>query len=262
MAGRLDGKVALVTGGSRGMGAAEAQLFAAQGARVVIGDIREDEGEALAKKIGDAAVFVPLDVTREAQWRVAVDAAVTEFGHLDVLVNNAGIATFAPLADTTLDDYQRVVDVNQTGVFLGMKAAYPALCAAGGGSIINISSVDGLHGTPFLGSYVASKFAVRGLTKVASLEWAAQNIRVNSIHPGGVSTPLVGEVIPGANRADTEALLGRLTPLGRIGQPAELAAMALFLASDESSYCTGAEFVVDGGATAGTFTALADATAG
>jgi 3alpha(or 20beta)-hydroxysteroid dehydrogenase len=258
MAGRLEGKVALVTGAAQGMGAAEATTFAAEGAKVVIADILEDEGQALAKELGDAALFVALDVTNEDQWRAAVDATIAEFGKVDVLVNNAGIVRFTMLADTSLEEYRLVTEVNQTGVFLGMKAVYRPMCSVGGGSIINISSVDGLHGSPTLGSYVASKFAVRGLTKVAALEWAQKNIRVNSIHPGGISTPMA-DTMPGVSRADLEALVGQSVPLGRIGQPNEVANLALFLASDESSYCTGAEFVVDGGATCGTLAPVLDA---
>lgn len=258
MAGRLAGKVALITGSARGMGAAEAELFAAEGARVVVSDVLEAEGEALAKEIGDSAIFVPLDVTQPDRWQAAVDRAVSEFGSLNVLVNNAGIVRFTMLADTTLEEYRLVTEINQTGVFLGMKAVYGPMCAAGGGSIVNISSVDGLHGSPTLASYVASKFAVRGLTKVAALEWAQKGIRVNSIHPGGVSTPMA-ETMPGVTREQLEALVGEMVPMGRIGRPQEIANMALFLASDEGSYCTGAEFVVDGGATCGTLAPVMDA---
>ena len=185
MAGRLDGKVALITGSARGMGAAEAELFAAEGAKVVVSDVLEAEGEALAKEIGDSAIFVPLDVTQPDQWQAAVDRAVSEFGSLNVLVNNAGIVRFSMLADTTLEEYRLVTEINQTGVFLGMKAVYGPMCAVGGGSVINISSVDGLHGSPTLGSYVASKFAVRGLTKVAALEWAQKKIRSTPSTPAG-----------------------------------------------------------------------------
>ncbi|MCA1843334.1 MAG: SDR family NAD(P)-dependent oxidoreductase, partial [Actinobacteria bacterium] len=212
MAGRLDGKVALITGSARGMGAAEAVLFAAEGAKVVVSDVLEAEGEALAKEIGDSAIFVRLDVTQPGEWHEAVDAAVSEFGRLNVLVNNAGIVRFSMLANTTLEEYRLVTEVNQTGVFLGLTTVYPAMCAAGGGSIVNISSVDGLHGSPTLGSYVASKFAVRGLTKVAALEWAQRNIRVNSIHPGGISTPMA-DTMPGVSRADLEALVGQAVPM-------------------------------------------------
>jgi 3alpha(or 20beta)-hydroxysteroid dehydrogenase len=258
MAGRLEGKVALVTGAAQGMGAAEATTFAAQGARVVIADILEDEGQALAKEIGDGALFVTLDVTKEDQWQAAVADTIDEFGKIDVLVNNAGIVRFTMLADTTLDEFRLVNEINLTGVFLGMKAVYQPMCSNGGGSIINISSIDGLHGSPTLGSYVASKFGVRGLTKVAALEWAQKNIRANSIHPGGISTPMC-DTMPGVSRQDLEALVGQSVPLGRIGQATEVANMALFLASDESSYCTGAEFVVDGGATCGTLAPVLDA---
>lgn len=258
MPARLNGKVALITGGARGMGAATAQLFAAEGAKIVIGDILEDEGKILAKELGDAATFVALDVTQPDQWHAAISHATSTFGHLSILVNNAGIARFSPLADMTLEDYRLVTEVNQTAVFVGMKAAYPALRAAGGGSIINISSVDGMFGTPALSAYAASKFAVRGLTKVAAIEWAQDGIRVNSVHPGGISTPMV-DSIPGISRAAFLDLVGRSVPAGRAGQPPEVAAMSLFLASDESSYCTGAEFVVDGGATCSTMAGIIEA---
>ena len=254
MAGRLDGKVALVTGSARGMGEAEARRFAAEGAKVVVTDVLGAEGEAVAKDIGASAIFVPLDVTSEAEWQAAVDAAVGTFGKLDVLINNAGIVRFAPLVAMELDEYRLVLDVNVVGVFLGMKTAIPAMAAAGGGSIVNISSVDGIHGSPNLAAYTASKFAVRGITKVAALEHAQHKIRVNSIHPGGVSTPMA-DTIPGVTREQIEVLIGQSAPLGRIGQPEEIANLALFLASDESSYCTGAEFIADGGATCGTFVA-------
>jgi 3alpha(or 20beta)-hydroxysteroid dehydrogenase len=251
MTGRLHGKVALITGSARGMGAAEAQLFADEGAQVVVSDVLDAEGQVLVKEIGDQALFVRLDVTREADWQAAVAAAVDAFGKLDILVNNAGIVRAAPLTLMDVEEFRLVTEINQVGVFLGMKSVAGAMTAAGGGSIINISSIDGIQGSPYLCAYAATKFAVRGMTKVAALELAGQNIRVNSIHPGGVSTPMCGE-IPGLSREQVEALVGQSVPMRRIGQPQEVARMALFLASDDSSYCTGAEFVVDGGATCGT----------
>jgi 3alpha(or 20beta)-hydroxysteroid dehydrogenase len=251
MAGRLDGKVALISGSARGIGAAEARLFAAEGAKVVVSDVLEAEGEALVKEIGESAIFRRLDVTDEADWKAAVDSAVANFGKLDVLVNNAAIVRAMPLTLMDVSEFRLVTEINQVGVFLGMKSVAGAMTAAGGGSIVNISSIDGIQGSPFLCAYAASKFAVRGMTKVAALELAGQNIRVNSIHPGGVSTPMLEE-LPGLTREQLEGLVAQSVPMRRIGQPDEIAKMTLFLASDDSSYCTGAEFVVDGGATCGT----------
>ncbi|MGH8991443.1 MAG: glucose 1-dehydrogenase [Acidimicrobiia bacterium] len=244
--GKLDGKVALITGGARGQGEAEARLFVELGARVAVADILEDEGRAVAADLGDEAMFVPLDVTSEAAWEKAVGSVTERFGGLQVLINNAGIVSFAPLLGTTLEDYRRVIDVNQVGVFLGMRAAAPAMRA--GGSIINISSIDGLVGMPFLTAYVASKFAVRGMTKCAAIELAGLGIRVNSIHPGAVDTPMVADMLGAAGALDM--FLPKI-PLGRLAESADVAHLAAFLASDESSYCTGSEFVVDGGLTAG-----------
>ena len=251
--GRLDGKVALISGAARGMGRAEAQLFAAEGAKVAVCDVRDAEGEAVAREIGASALFTHLDVTSEEGWGRAVAASTRRFGRLDVLVNNAGIAEAAPLAETTLESYRRVIDVNQVGVFLGMRAVVPAMTAAGGGSIVNISSIDGLVGMDHIISYVASKWAVRGMTKTAARELAARGIRVNSIHPGFVYTHLAVE--DESQLAPVHALLDahtkRLAPMGRTGRPEEIARLALFLASDESSYSTGSEFVADGGLVTG-----------
>jgi len=246
---RLDGKVALVTGASRGQGAVEASLFAAEGASVVVADVLDDEGRAVADSIGERAFYVHLDVTSEADWDGAVKEATSRLGRLDVLVNNAGILRFGPIAATSADDYMAVVNVNQLGTFLGMRAVFEPMAAAGGGSIVNISSIDGLIGMAGMVSYVASKFAVRGMTKVAALEFAAAGIRVNSVHPGGVATPMVDEASAGLG-FDVGSLLGAV-PLGRIASSEEIARLVLFLASDDSSYCTGSEFVVDGGWTAG-----------
>jgi 3alpha(or 20beta)-hydroxysteroid dehydrogenase len=238
--GRVDGKVALISGGSRGMGAAHARLLASEGARVVIGDILDDEGKALAAQIGDAARYVHLDVTDPDQWDAAVATAVDDFGKLDVLVNNAGIANGNLIQRFSLEDWQAVIDVNLTGTFLGMRASTRAMIAAGGGSMINVSSIEGLRGTAWTHAYVASKWAVRGLAKSVAVELAPHNIRVNSIHPGLIRTPMTDQV--------PDDIL--TIPLGRPGEPGEVSTFVLFLASDEASYATGAEFVMDGGVVA------------
>ena len=253
---RLRGKVALISGASRGMGRAEAELFAAEGARVAVCDVRDGEGEAVAEAIrsaGGDAHYRHLDVTSEDDWAESVAAIVAHFGDINVLVNNAGIAEAAPLAETTLESYRRVTEVNQTGVFLGMRALIPTMRAAGGGSIVNISSIDGLIGMDHIISYVASKWAVRGMTKTAARELAPHNIRVNSIHPGFVYTHLAveSEEALAPTHAVLDAHTERLAPMKRTGRPEEIAKLALFLASDESSYSTGSEFVADGGLTAG-----------
>ena len=249
MAGDLEGKVALISGAARGMGADEARLFASQGAKVVLGDVLDEEGEKTAAEIGEAAIYQPLDVTRESDWAAAVAEAESTFGKLDVLVNNAGILRFGPMEATSLEDYELVIRVNQTGPFLGMKAVLPAMRRAGGGSIVNISSLAGMKGIAGAVGYTSSKFALRGMTKVAALEFGADGIRVNSVHPGGVETPMtrpLGDETP----ADAETIT-YTTPIPRIGRPGEIAQVVLFLASDKSSYCTGSEFVVDGGDLAG-----------
>jgi 3alpha(or 20beta)-hydroxysteroid dehydrogenase len=243
--GRLAGKVAIVTGAARGQGEAEARLFAAEGARVVVADVLDAEGEAVAKDIGDAAHFVHLDVSSEDDWADAV-AAAEAMGPLTVLVNNAGILRFTALADTSLDEYLQVVMVNQVGTFLGMRAAIDPMREAGGGSIVNISSIDGIGSKNGLVAYSSSKGAVRAMTKTAALELGQFGIRVNSVHPGGVWTPMIGDVPPEQFDLGHQHL-----PLQRASRPEEIAAMVLFLASDEASYCTGGEFVVDGGWLAG-----------
>jgi 3alpha(or 20beta)-hydroxysteroid dehydrogenase len=246
---RLAGKVAIVTGGARGQGAAEAKLFVAEGARVVIGDVLADEGELLAKELGTAARFLRMDVSREADWRAAL-AAARELGPLTTLVNNAAIQHTAPLTETTTEDYLRVIGVNQVGCFIGLRTCAPMLAANGGGSIVNVASMDGTRGTNGMVAYVSSKWAMRGLTKVAAIEFGPANIRVNTILPGSILTPMGNP-----NNEDMATYSRHFSghPLGRIGMPEEIAKLALFLASDDSSYCTGAEFLADGGATAGVF---------
>ena len=250
--GRLEGKVAIITGGARGQGEAEVRRFVAEGATVLFGDVLDDLGEKVAADIGSDAVYVHHDVRREEGWVTIVDEAERRFGKLDVLVNNAGVLSFGTVThETTLEDYMRLVDINQVGVFLGMKTAIPAMMRNRGGSIVNISSTNGFAGYGGTIAYTASKFAVRGMTKTAALEYGKANIRVNSIHPGGIDTPMtrpdnLGEL----GEADQVEMYGQFA-LGRGGQPDEVAYVALFLASDESSYCTGAEFLVDGGMLAG-----------
>jgi 3alpha(or 20beta)-hydroxysteroid dehydrogenase len=250
--GRLDGKVALISGAARGQGAAEARLFVTEGASVVIGDLLDDDVSALADELGSQARSVHLDVTSEDDWDGAVALALREFGSLNVFVSNAGISP-APvaLADLTKQDYEQVIAVNQVGTFLGLKTVIPTMIEGGGGSIITISSVGGIEGTFGMAPYVSSKFAVRGMTKVAALEYARQGIRVNSVHPGPVDTAMLDRAH--WHGAEVRPAMAEAMPLGRLGQPAEIAELVLFLASDASSYCTGAEFVADGGHLAGVF---------
>lgn len=237
---RVEDKVVLVTGGARGMGAAHAEALVAEGARVVIGDILDDAGRGVAEKLGEAAIFVHLDVTDQDHWEQAVAASVERFGRLDALVNNAGIVKVGPLRGSSLSDWQHVLDVNLTGAYLGMRTAIEPMITAGGGSIVNISSVEGLAGSANLHAYVAAKFGLRGITKSAAVEVARYNIRVNSIHPGLVHTPL--------SQGVTEEFMAPI-PMRRGASPAEISTFVVFLVSDESSYATGAEFVVDGGLT-------------
>lgn len=245
---RLEGKVALITGGARGQGEAEARLFVVEGARVVIADVLDAEGQRLAAEFGEAAMFQHLDVTRPEDWTAVVRTAQERFGKLDVLVNNAGIIRLAPIEELSLEDYRKVVEVNQVGCWLGMKAVLPAMKAAGGGAIVNTSSVAGMEGVTCGSAYVASKFAVRGMTKVAALEFGRYNIRVNSVHPGGIDTAM-GRPPEFADYDPSTTY--RTLPIPRIGRPQEVAEMVLFLASEQSSYCTGAEFIIDGGMLAG-----------
>jgi 3alpha(or 20beta)-hydroxysteroid dehydrogenase len=243
--GRLAGKVAIITGAARGQGAAEARMFAAEGAQVVLGDVLDADGEAVAVEIGDAARYVHLDVTSEEDWAGAI-AMAEALGPLTVLVNNAGILRFTAMADTTLDEYLQVIMINQVGTFLGMRSAIAPMQRAGGGSIINISSIDGIGSKNGLVSYTSSKGAVRAMTKTGALELGQFGIRVNSVHPGGVWTPMIGDV-----PAEQFDLGHQHLPLRRASRPEEIGAMVLFLASDEASYCSGGEFVVDGGWLAG-----------
>jgi 3alpha(or 20beta)-hydroxysteroid dehydrogenase len=241
MSGRLTGKVALVSGGARGMGASHARTMVAEGAKVVLGDILDDEGEVVAKELGDNARYVHLDVTQPEHWDSAVATALSEFGGLHVLVNNAGIINVGTIEDYALSEWQRILDINLTGVFLGIRAVVKPMKEAGAGSIINISSIEGMAGTLGCHGYTATKFGVRGLTKSAAMELGPSGIRVNSIHPGLVKTPMT-EWVP-------EDIFQ--SALGRIAEPKEVSNLVVYLASDDSSYSTGSEFVVDGGTTAG-----------
>ena len=253
--GELAGKVAIISGAARGQGAAEARIMVERGARVVMGDVLDDEGGAVAAELGDAAVYRHLDVTSEADWAAAVETAVGRFGGLDVLVSNAGISPMPrPIVDTDPDDYRRVIDVNQIGAFLGVRAGAPVIVDGGGGSIVLISSVNGIVGAGGIAGYVTSKFALRGLAKVAALELGRSGVRVNSVHPGPIDTPMVAPESWGG--FDMRPALAAGSPLGRIGRPDEVAELVCWLASDASGFCTGAEFVIDGGYLAGPFNAL------
>ena len=243
---RFDGRVALVTGGASGIGKATATRIAAEGGSVVIADVQDEPGAAVVaaiKAAGGTAAYVHLDVTDEQGWTDAVASTLDEFGGLDILVNNAGIGDTQPLEVTTVDTWNKVVAVTQTSVFLGMKAAAEALKRSGHGAVVNISSMYGIVGSGVSPAYHSAKGAVRLLTKTTALGWAKEGVRVNSVHPGYVDTPILGDT-------DRDMLVGA-TPMGRLGQPEEIAAMITFLASDDASFATGAEFVIDGGYTAG-----------
>ena len=245
MAGRLDGKVALISGGASGIGAAHTRVFAAEGARVVIGDIQEAKGQEVATSVNDnggEAVFVRLDVTSENDWQQAVHEAVGRFGRLTTLINNAGVYWPAGVEEETRDKWQRMIEINQTGVWLGMKTVLPALRESGNAAIVNISSLYGLIGSPGSIAYHASKGAVRLMTKAAALEYVRQGIRVNSIHPGQIDTPILAGLTP-----EQDAQIKEATPMGRLGRPEEIAFGSLYLCSDEASYTIGTELVIDGG---------------
>lgn len=239
--GRLDGRTAIVTGGARGMGAAHVRVLTAEGANVVLGDI-DEKGARLADELGDRVRFAVLDVADEVAWQTTVDFAERAFGPVSVLINNAAVLRLGVLEDTSAAEWRHVLDVNLTGTFLGIKAVAPSMRAAGGGSIVNISSVAGLTGVAPEWAYTASKWGIRGLTKVAAMELGGHGIRVNSIHPGTIRTPMIDGL--------DEDVVCRSFPIARLGEPSEVAAMMLFLVCD-GTYCTGAEFVADGGMLAG-----------
>ncbi|TLS46215.1 SDR family oxidoreductase [Streptomyces montanus] len=246
--GKLDGRVVLVTGAARGQGEQEARLFVAEGAQVVVADVLDDQGEKLAKELG--ALYVHLDVSREEDWAAAVAAAKDAYGRVDGLVNNAGVLRFNSLVDTPLDEFMQVVHVNQVGVFLGVKTLAPEIEAAGGGTIVNTASYTGMTGMAYVGAYAATKHAIVGLTRVAALELARKGIRVNAVCPGAIDTAMTD---PGddASAEAVDKLYRKRVPLGRIGRPEEVARLALFLSSEDSSYITGQPFVIDGGWLAG-----------
>jgi 3alpha(or 20beta)-hydroxysteroid dehydrogenase len=246
--GRLSGKVAIITGAARGMGEATARLFAAEGAKVALGDVMVKEGEAVAKDIGDNAFFKKLDVSSDDNWAEFVAAVVDKFGTVDTLVNNAGLVHFTPIEHFNPADAEKILGVNTVGPMLGTKHVAPIMKATGKGSIVNISSVDGLRGCNGLTLYTASKWALRGLTKSLAYELGTSGIRVNSVHPGGVNTAMGNA--RGLEAEQLNAAFARV-PLQRIGEPNEIANASLFLASDEASYITGAELAVDGGWAAG-----------
>ncbi|MCG3420269.1 glucose 1-dehydrogenase [Oceanobacillus sp. M65] len=241
---RLENKVAIITGGAQGMGAAHVRLFVEQGAKVVLTDLNEEKGQALAAELGDNVIFVKQNVTSEEDWNNVLAITEEKFGQVNVLVNNAGITMAKSILDISLEEYRRIVDINQTSVFIGMKTVAPLMARSGGGSIINISSMNGLVAGAV--GYTDTKFAVRGMTKAAAMNLAAMGIRVNSVHPGVIATPMV---VQEDTKAAVETFSAQI-PLKRVAQPEEVSNMVLFLASDESSYSTGSEFVIDGGLTA------------
>ena len=245
---RLKNKVAIISGGSRGMGAFEAALFVQEGAKVIIGDVRDKEGRDLAKQIGSNAVYMHLDVTSESDWAAVVKEATDRYGKLDILVNNAGVSARGTIEETSVDDWDRVMGISSKGVFLGTRAAIPKMRKSGGGSIINISSQLGLVGMAESSpQYQSSKGAVRIFTKSAAIQYAPEGIRVNSVHPGPIVTPMTE-----ARRSDSavqQVMVSRI-PLGRYGESKDVAYGVLYLASDEASFVTGSELVIDGGWTA------------
>ena len=244
MAGRLDGKTALITGGARGQGAAEAMLFAAEGATVVITDVLDSDGEATAST-SDSIRYLHHDVTSEDEWTVVVQDVLEDYGKIDAFINNAGIYRSRPIAETSVEEYKLVIEINQVGVFLGLKHVGPVMCEAGSGSIINISSIAGMRGGAGSLSYTASKWAVRGMTKVAMSEFAPSGVRVNSIHPGLIETPMLQQ-LPIIEQGRGDVIMQRI-PYGRFAEAEEVAKLALFLASDDSEYMNGTEFIIDGG---------------
>jgi 3alpha(or 20beta)-hydroxysteroid dehydrogenase len=247
-AGRLQGKVALITGGARGIGAAIARRFAEEDARVLVTDVELAAAQLVADELAGDAIAHPLDVSSAPEWAAVLSWALDARERVDVLVNNAGLFLAASIADTTLEDFRRLQEVNQIGVFLGMQTIAPVMSARGGGSIVNLSSIAGLVGSPYLTAYAAGKWAVRGMTKAAAKELASSGVRVNSLHPGQIDTDMHTR-----QRERTPELVDRLVagiPMRRIGEPAEVAEAAVFLASEESRYVTGSELVVDGGASA------------
>jgi 3alpha(or 20beta)-hydroxysteroid dehydrogenase len=249
--GKLDGKVALITGGARGMGKSHVRHLVTQGARVVFGDVLDDAGQAVAAKLGeDVAHFQHHDVTSEADWASIVESTLDRFGRLDVLVNNAGILHHAKIADTSADEFRRVLDVNVVGTWLGIRSVIDPMTAAGGGSIVNISSIEGFTGAAGLSAYSASKFAIRGVTKAAAQELGRLGIRVNSIHPGGIMTPMAMQAASSFTDLDGLGFVAKM-PIPRFGESIEISRLVAFLASDESSYSTGSEFIADGGILSG-----------
>ncbi|WP_055701726.1 SDR family NAD(P)-dependent oxidoreductase [Streptomyces silaceus] len=256
--GKLDGRVVIVTGAARGQGEQEARLFVEEGARVVVADVLDEQGKALAAELGEeSALYAHLDVGVEADWQTAVAAAKGAFGKVDGLVNNAGILRFNELVSTPLEEFQQIIQVNQIGCFLGIRTVAPEIADAGGGTIVNTASYTALTGMAYVGAYAATKHAILGLTRVAAMELAGRNIRVNAVCPGAVDTPMTNpaQLDPAADPGEAgEAvaeLYKKLVPLGRIGRPEEVAALALFLTGEDSAYITGQPFVIDGGWLAG-----------
>ncbi len=247
--GRLDGKVALITGAAHGQGAEEARLFVAEGAQVMLSDVLDDDGEIVAKELGGQAAYCHHDVTSESEWAAVVAATRSQFGRIDVLVNNAGVFRIIGMTATTLDEYMRIVTINQVGTFLGMKAVAETMIGQASGSIINISSIAGLTGSAGTMAYTASKFAVRGMTKVAAVELAPFGVRVNSVHPGLIDTTMLRDAFALESQENVDAVQAAV-PNGRLATALDVARMVLYLASDDSAYSTGSEFVVDGGMTA------------
>ncbi len=239
--GRLDGKVAVITGGAGGMGRSHADFFLQEGAKVVIADLESEEARAFVDTLGENATFIALDVTDENNWKQLVTQTEEVFGPIHVLINNAGINNNVSIEESTVEQYRQTIAVNQDGVFMGMKFVLPSMKKAGSGSIVNISSTSGLRGSANMSAYGASKFALRGLTKGAAAEFAPYNIRVNTVHPGVIETPLIETI------KDMLPVLRENIPLERFAQPKEVSNLVLFLASDESTYSTGAEFIADGG---------------